>query len=212
MPPFLGLATAGGKILDVPTIEEPMRVVQQLDAIARGLFGLGLDAHAVTTLTRRVALDSMPAARHAVLAALATGEVLTTAGVARVAGVDRKVARFALEDLATVGVVCSDRSDDDEAEEPVGTVTWALDGDDGALIADVFAGHGLSGGWDEMWVPIPPPPQEGEGYGGATNVSSHPPEPAAALSLVGDTGNSPPQPAEPDCLRKPPPPERRSAP
>ncbi len=177
------------EILDVPTIEEPMRVVQQITAIARGLLGLGLNDNAVAALARRVALDSMPAARRAVLAALATGEVLTTAGVARAAGVDRKVARFALEELAAVGVVCSDRSDGDEAEEPTGTVTWALAGDDGAIIAHVFAGHSRCGGWDNMWVAIPPPPQIEKGDGEATHVSSHPhpaadqaaAEPAAAV-------------------------------
>jgi len=154
------------EILDVPTIEEPMRVVQQITAIARGLLGLGLNDNAVAALARRVALDSMPAARRAVLAALATGEVLTTAGVARAAGVDRKVARFALEELAAVGVVCSDRSDGDEAEEPTGTVTWALAGDDGAIIAHVFAGHSRCGGWDNMWVAIPPSPPRREGARG----------------------------------------------
>ena len=80
------------EILDVPTVEELMRVVQQLTGIARGLYALGLGDAAVTALTRRVALDSMPAARHAVLAALSTGELLSTAGVARAASIDRKVA------------------------------------------------------------------------------------------------------------------------
>jgi hypothetical protein len=54
------------EILDVPTVEEPMRLVQQIAAIARGLFGLGLGDDAVIALTRRVALDSIPAARRAV--------------------------------------------------------------------------------------------------------------------------------------------------
>ena len=54
--------------------------------------------------------------------------------MARTAGVDRKVARFQLEELAAIGVVTNDRVDDDE-EEPTGPVTWILDGADGALSA-----------------------------------------------------------------------------
>ena len=69
------------EILDVPTVEEPMRVVQQVTGIARGLYGAGLGDAAVTALTRRVALDFIPASRRAELASLSTGELLTTAGL-----------------------------------------------------------------------------------------------------------------------------------
>jgi hypothetical protein len=108
-------------------------------------------AEPAAAIARRVALDSMPAARHAVLAALSTGEVLSTAGCAKAARLDRKVARMALEELAAIGVVESDRSD--EEDDSVGVVHWALKGDDGTVLRDVFEAHRASGqGWDETWV------------------------------------------------------------
>jgi hypothetical protein len=117
------------EIEDVPVVEEPMRLIQQLCGIARGVLALGLPATAAAAIARRVALDSMPAARHAVLKALSTGEVLTTAGCARAAHPDRKVARMALEELAAIAVVENDR--DGEEDDPVGAVNWRLKGDDG---------------------------------------------------------------------------------
>lgn len=149
------------EIEGVPITEEPMRLVQQLGAIAGGVLALGLPEAAAALVTRQIALDSMPAARHAVLAALATGEVLTTAGVARTAGLDRKVARFNLEELAAVGVVENDRADD-EQDELTGTVHWSLAGAEGAIIAGVFTAARAAGGWDETWGPTPHPPQKGE--------------------------------------------------
>jgi hypothetical protein len=148
-------------IEDVPVIEEPMRLVQQLGAIARGVLALGLPATAAAAITRRLALDSMPATRHAVLAALATGEVLSTAGCARAANLDRKVCRMALEELAAIGVVENDRND--EEDDPVGVVNWRLSGEDGAVITDVFEAHRFSSwGWDETWLYTSTSPPERE--------------------------------------------------
>ena len=136
---------------DVPVVEEPMRLIQQLGGIARGVLALGLPAAAAAAIARRIALDSMPAARHAVLAALSTGEAYSTAGCARAAHLDRKVARMALEELAAIGVVENDRSD--EEDDPIGVVNWRLSGDDGAIVGSVFKAHRASGaGWDEVWV------------------------------------------------------------
>lgn len=149
------------EIEGVPIVEEPMRLVQQLGALGGGVLALGLPEDAAVTVCRRVALDSMPAARYAVLLALATGEVLSTSGVARAAALDRKVARFTLEELAAVGVVESDHEDAEE-DESTGPVNWCLTGAEGAVIADVFAAARAAGGWDEMWVPTPPPPQRGD--------------------------------------------------
>jgi hypothetical protein len=125
------------QIEGVPVVEEPMRLVQQLGSVARGVLALGLPEEAAAAIARRVALDSMPETRRAVLSVLATGEVLTTAGVARAARLDRKVARMTLEDLAAIGVVTHDRTEDEE-EDPQGTVHWSLLGYDGELIAAVF--------------------------------------------------------------------------
>ena len=150
------------EIEGVPIVEEPMRLVQQLGGVGAGVLALGLPVDAAVTVCRRLALDSMPAARHAVLAALSSGEVLSTAGVARVAGLDRKVARFQLEELAAVGVVENDR-DEDESDELVGAVHWSLSGDEGAVIAEVFAAERAAGGWDETWVSTTPPPPNRDG-------------------------------------------------
>ena len=146
----------------VPVVEEPMRLVQQLGALARGVLALGLPVEAAEAITRRVALDSMPEARRAVLEALATGEPSSTSRIAKIADVHRHVARFQLEELAAIGVVTNDRVDDED-EEITGAVTWFLDGDDGALIADVLNRHKRSGGWHEKWVLTPTsPPERGE--------------------------------------------------
>lgn len=145
----------------VPVVEEPMRLVQQLGALARGVLALGLPEEAAASIARRVALDSMPEARRAVLAALGTGELLTTSGVARAAGIHRHVARFQLEELAAIGVVEHDRQDD-EGDELLGAVHWSLSGNDGALIADVFSEHKRNGGWHEMLVYTSTSPPERE--------------------------------------------------
>ncbi|USQ78295.1 hypothetical protein NF556_11585 [Ornithinimicrobium faecis] len=149
------------EIEGVPVVEEPMRLVQQLGAVARGVLALGLPTEAAAAVARRVALDSMPESRRAVLEALATGEVLTTSGVGRAAALDRKVARFTLEDLAAIGVVAHDRAEDED-EDIQGTVHWSLTGEDGVLISDVFAAHSRYGGWDETWVYTSTSPPERE--------------------------------------------------
>jgi hypothetical protein len=85
------------EIEGVPVVEEPMRLVQQLGTLARGVLAFGLPPEAAADIARRVALDSIPAARRAVLQVLSTGEVLSTSACANRAGLDRKVARMALE-------------------------------------------------------------------------------------------------------------------
>ncbi len=53
-------------------VEEPMRIIQQLGLFARGLLALGLDVEQTIAVCRRLALDSMPGNRRAVLEALVT--------------------------------------------------------------------------------------------------------------------------------------------
>lgn len=165
------------EITDVPVTEEPMRLAQQLAGLARGLLALGVNEAAAAALVRRVALDSMPASRRAVLTVLADGEPLPTAELARRARLDRRVARSALEELAAIGVAGNDRQHEDE-DEPRGAVTWTLDGPNAPLLASVFAEHRrAAAGWDETLVLTPPPPQGREGSSsleaGETNSSSH---------------------------------------
>jgi hypothetical protein len=119
------------EIEDVPTIEEPPRLIRQAHVLARGLYALGLDDDAVDKMMRRIALDSMPAARLAVLRALAVAEGQTTTTVARAARLHRYVAGRHLEDMATVGVV------DDLTEHDDKDHSWLLVGEEGDLIRKV---------------------------------------------------------------------------
>ena len=119
------------EIEDVPTVEEPPRLIRQAHVLARGLYALGLDDDAVDKMMRRVALDSMPAARLAVLRALAVAEGQTTTTVARAARLHRYVAGRHLEDMATVGVV------DDLTEHDDKDHSWLLVGEEGDLIRKV---------------------------------------------------------------------------
>lgn len=152
-------------------VESPPRVVRQLHGLARGLLALGLPENYATALVRRVALDSMPEDRRAVLAALAGGEVHSTSSLAKASGLDRKVARMRAEELEVIGVVRGNRSGDDlEEEYDKRPVTWRLEGDDGQVIADIFAAHAASAGWDEIMLTHTPPPQDqGVGEEGSHN-------------------------------------------
>jgi hypothetical protein len=139
------------EIEGVPVVEEPMRLVQQIGILCRGILALGLSEQAATYVARRVALDSMPEARRAILDVLARDHILNTSTAARRAGLDRKVARMTLEDLAAIGVVTNDRPDSDENDDR-GAVKWWLTGDGGDIIMTVFKDFYDHGGWDEMWV------------------------------------------------------------
>jgi hypothetical protein len=70
---------------------------------------------------------------------------------------------MALEDLAAIGVVANNRQDE-ETDDHEGVVNWALIGDDGVIITDVFeACHQSGGGWHETWVyTSTSPPERGE--------------------------------------------------
>lgn len=168
----------------LPVVEEPMRLVRQLGVVARGLLALNLPAGYVEALTRRVALDSMPLARRAVLDVLALGEPLSTAAVARDAGLHRHVARFQLEELEAIGVVTAERRGDEPADDDADRrpAVWTLAGEDGTLVADVLNTARRdardAGRWHEMWVAPPQPPQYRDTsdleYGEATHISCHP--------------------------------------
>lgn len=120
------------EIEDVPIIEEPPRLIRQSHVLARGLYAIGLDDDAVTTMMRRIALDSMPTARLTVLQALAKGDVQTTSGVALSSGLHWHVAHRHLEDMVAVGVA-DNLSDFDERDS-----RWTLCGEEGDLIRAVI--------------------------------------------------------------------------
>lgn len=111
-------STGRREIEDAAIVEEPMRLVRQLSAVAVGLRALGLDDDQAATVCRRLAVDSMPAARRGVLAALADApEPLSTAQVGRASALHWHVASRRLEELAVVGVVESLSLADDGSEQ-----------------------------------------------------------------------------------------------
>ena len=137
----------------MPEIEDPPRLVIQLHGLARGLLALGLTPGEVSDLCRRVALDSMPASRRAVLDVLSRGEQnLNTARVARWGDLHRHVARRTLEELEAIGVVEGHRvgPEPGEYEDDTRRCAWELAGADGGLIADVLQAHRKGRGrWHE---------------------------------------------------------------
>ncbi|MGI8623711.1 MAG: hypothetical protein ACR2NB_09560 [Solirubrobacteraceae bacterium] len=143
-------------ILDVPVIEEPPRLVGQLVQLARGLLALGHDHDVTGRLGRRAALDSIPQARRRVLVALHEGESLTVSEIARRSRCDRKVARFALEELEAVGL-CRRDGPQDEDENP--RAAWHLAGVDAQLVAAVIAADET--GTKSRYHPPTPPKEEG---------------------------------------------------
>ena len=122
-------------IIGAVTIEEPPRLAGQLALLARASLALGLTEEQTASLCRRAALDSMPLARRDTLAALASGEPLAQSEVARRTGLDRGVARRALEELAATGIASCEGAEDEE-EGPRGD--WYLTGEHAPLIAKVF--------------------------------------------------------------------------
>jgi hypothetical protein len=122
------------------TVEEPPRLTGHLSMLAQGLLALGMGPDDVLRMCRRSALDSMPAIRRKVLAFLASREQATVSEVARHCRCDRKVARFALEELAAIGVAMTPGFYDDDQGIPGARFNpspWSLDGDDADLIRDV---------------------------------------------------------------------------
>jgi hypothetical protein len=145
------------EIEGMAVVEEPPRLTGQLVQLAHGLLALGLDDAATLNLCRRAALDSMPEVRRATLDALARAERLTVSEVARFAKCDRKVARFALEDLAAIGLTDSPSLDDEDEDPRAWRLPhpWWLAGEDAQLVRDVMT----ASRWDEKWGPPPHPPK-----------------------------------------------------
>jgi DNA-binding IclR family transcriptional regulator len=83
-------------------------------------------------MMRRIALDSMPAARLAVLRALVALDGQSTATIARASGLHWYVAHRHCEDMAAVGVV-DNLSEHDDTDH-----RWTLSGEEGDLIRKVI--------------------------------------------------------------------------
>jgi hypothetical protein len=160
------------EIIGEATREEPPRVTIMLTILFRGLVALGVPPRTSRRIALRCAIDSIPLTRRRVLDALSGGETLNTSAIARRTGADRKVARFALEELELLGVVESKRDDvaaalaDDHPDaRETRARNWKLTGEDGKLVADVL---GEARRNVEYLSPSPPLYREGS-YG-----SSHP--------------------------------------
>jgi hypothetical protein len=144
------------EIEDVPIIEEPPRLIRQSHVLARGLYALGLEDEQVEQMMRRIALDSMPAARLAVLKVLAKEDGIRTSKVAALSGLHRHVVYRNLEELACVGVLKDiGEPEDSNDQRDHGSHRWELSGEEGLLVRKVIEGMQL---WHEKWVTHTPPP------------------------------------------------------
>ena len=158
-PPSPATATAERGVDGVPTIEA--RPGSSGSSVSRADCSRSDSPTISGGGARRVALDSMPTARRAVLAALSGGEILTTSALAAEAGLHRHVARMRAEELEVIGVLRGIRPGADLEEEfDRRPVSWCLNGDDGQVIADVFKRHAADVGWHEIWVTHSSTPQE----------------------------------------------------
>lgn len=127
----------------LPSIEEPPRLVHQLEALAKSLLALGESEDSVISMCRRCALDTIPRQRFEVLAQLALGEELTVAELHRRTGLHKQVARRTVEDLQVVGLAACPAEDESDLEEPQPGVPrpWRLDGEYGVLASEVFEAY-----------------------------------------------------------------------
>jgi hypothetical protein len=124
----------------IPVIEEPARVTGQIVALAKSLLALGVPRDEGLALAGKCALDTVPQARLAILRQLANGEPLTVSEVRRRTGLNRHVARRALEDMEVVELTTCPRHERDEETEESGFPSsnpWQL-GAEGALVVRVL--------------------------------------------------------------------------
>ena len=131
------------EIEGLPTIEEPPRLVHQLEALAQSLIALGEPEEFAVALCRKCALDTIPRQRMAVLAQLALGEPLTVSELHRRTGLHRVVTRRALEDLQVIGLTSCPADEESEFDEELPGQTapkpWTLNGEYGKLASEVCA-------------------------------------------------------------------------
>lgn len=126
------------------TREEPARLTKQLRQLVHALLALGATIPQALDLARRCALDSIPQTRRRALELFATGLDLTVSEVARELGCDRRVARFALEELAAAGVLGwpeSYTTEDDDEESRWAPRTWRLNLSRASLFERILTGQ-----------------------------------------------------------------------
>lgn len=124
----------------IPIIEEPARITGQIVALAKSLLALGVSRGQALALAGKCALDTVPQARLACLRQLAGGEPLTVSEVRRRTGLNRHVARRALEDMEVLELTTCPRHEKDEDTEESGFPSsnpWHL-GEERALVMRVL--------------------------------------------------------------------------
>ena len=136
------------------TREEPPRMAIMLAILFKGLRALGVPQRSARRIALRCAVDSIPLTRRRALEALKDGEVINGSEIARRVNADRKVMRFALEELQLLGVAASERrlrpgekagnGDDDDDERDRRPRDWMLHGEDGKLVSRVLGEAGRS--------------------------------------------------------------------
>lgn len=104
----------------VPGSEAPTRFVVVLDRLLAGLDAIGLERDEAWRVVTRVALDSVPALRMAVLRALEPVDVADTNVIAGAVRHPAGTTRRALEDLTAHGLVNQHRHGEGKAHE------WSL--------------------------------------------------------------------------------------
>jgi hypothetical protein len=125
----------------IPVIEEPARVTGQIVALAKALLALGVPRRQALALAGKCALDTVPQARLACLRQLAGGVPMTVSEVRRRTGLNRHVARRALEDMEVLDLTTCPRHEKDEDTEESGFPSsnpWHL-GEERALVTRVLA-------------------------------------------------------------------------
>jgi hypothetical protein len=124
----------------IPIIEEPARITGQIVSLAKSLLALGVSRRQTLALAGKCALDTVPQARLACLRQLAGGEPLTVSEVRRRTGLNRHVARRALEDMEVLDLTTCPRHEKDEDTEEAGFPSsnpWHL-GEERALVMRVL--------------------------------------------------------------------------
>jgi hypothetical protein len=125
----------------IPIIEEPARITGQIVALAKSLLALGVSRGESLALAGKCALDTVPQARLACLRQLAGGRPMTVSEVRRRTGLNRHVARRALEDMEVLELTTCPRHEKDEDTEESGFPSsnpWHL-GDERDLVTRVLA-------------------------------------------------------------------------
>jgi hypothetical protein len=139
-----------GEVELVLDAEAPTRLVKQLERLNAGLGAIGLSSGASWQAVTRVALDSVPKLRRAVLDELErVGKQLTTSEMAVLVGHPTRTTRRALEDLTAHHVVERESGGDGKAD------LWSLSSWARAALSTIRTVPAMSGSLDNMHVVAP---------------------------------------------------------